>query len=108
MPEPLTMSPITSSLAALVGHAAFRGRRRAALAGARQLPRGRSRPLLPRAGRLHPGGEVGLRRLRGAGRVPRVRAAHGEKFGIWGGLSERERRRVRRQRALERRGRASA
>src|SRR5712692_7170221 len=27
---------------------------------------------------------------------------HGEKFGIWGGLSERERRRVRRQRALER------
>jgi WhiB family redox-sensing transcriptional regulator len=34
--------------------------------------------------------------------------AHGEKFGIWGGLSERERRRVRRQRALERRGIASA
>ncbi len=29
--------------------------------------------------------------------------AHSEKFGIWGGLSERERRRVRRQRALERR-----
>jgi WhiB family redox-sensing transcriptional regulator len=29
--------------------------------------------------------------------------AHGEKFGIWGGLSERERRRVRRARALERR-----
>src|SRR3954449_6827056 len=29
---------------------------------------------------------------------------HGEKFGIWGGLSERELRRVRRQRALERRG----
>src|ERR1700730_5834985 len=33
---------------------------------------------------------------------------HGEKFGIWGGLSERERRRVRRQRALERRAAASA
>jgi WhiB family redox-sensing transcriptional regulator len=33
---------------------------------------------------------------------------HGEKFGIWGGLSERERRRVRRQRAIERRGVASA
>jgi WhiB family redox-sensing transcriptional regulator len=33
---------------------------------------------------------------------------HGEKFGIWGGLSERERRRVRRQRALERRRVASA
>jgi WhiB family transcriptional regulator, redox-sensing transcriptional regulator len=28
---------------------------------------------------------------------------HGEKFGIWGGLSERERRRVRRERALARR-----
>ncbi len=28
--------------------------------------------------------------------------ANGEKFGIWGGMSERERRRVRRQRALER------
>ncbi|HUC38046.1 MAG TPA: WhiB family transcriptional regulator [Acidimicrobiales bacterium] len=29
--------------------------------------------------------------------------ANGEKFGIWGGLSERERRRVRRMRALSRR-----
>ncbi len=28
--------------------------------------------------------------------------SNGEKFGIWGGKSERERRRVRRQRALER------
>lgn len=27
--------------------------------------------------------------------------ANSEKFGIWGGMSERERRRVRRQRALE-------
>lgn len=27
-----------------------------------------------------------------------------EKFGIWGGLSERERRRIRRQRAMARRG----
>ena len=27
-----------------------------------------------------------------------------EKFGIWGGMSERERRRIRRQRALERQG----
>ena len=32
--------------------------------------------------------------------------SNGEKFGIWGGLSERERRRVRRQRALERQRRA--
>jgi len=29
--------------------------------------------------------------------------ANGEKFGIWGGMSERERRRVRRSRALTRR-----
>ena len=29
---------------------------------------------------------------------------NGEKFGIWGGMSERERRRIRRQRALARRG----
>jgi WhiB family redox-sensing transcriptional regulator len=29
--------------------------------------------------------------------------ANGEKFGIWGGLSERARRRIRRQRALTRR-----
>ena len=31
---------------------------------------------------------------------------NGEKFGIWGGLSERERRRLRRVRALERRSQA--
>lgn len=30
--------------------------------------------------------------------------AHGEKFGIWGGMSERERRRVRRARANASRG----
>ena len=29
--------------------------------------------------------------------------SNGEKFGIWGGLSERERRRIRRQRSLARR-----
>lgn len=34
--------------------------------------------------------------------------ANGEKFGIWGGLSERERRRLRRQRALARRNSATA
>ena len=31
--------------------------------------------------------------------------ANGEKFGIWGGMSERERRRIRRQRAIARRSR---
>jgi WhiB family transcriptional regulator, redox-sensing transcriptional regulator len=34
--------------------------------------------------------------------------ANGEKFGIWGGLSERERRKIRRRRALERRGGGAA
>ena len=29
--------------------------------------------------------------------------ANGEKFGIWGGMRERERRRIRRRRAMERR-----
>ena len=33
---------------------------------------------------------------------------NGEKFGIWGGMSERERRRIRRQRALERQAVAQA
>ncbi|HUP69813.1 MAG TPA: WhiB family transcriptional regulator [Acidimicrobiales bacterium] len=34
--------------------------------------------------------------------------ANGEKFGIWGGMSERERRRVRRARALARRSGAAS
>ena len=32
--------------------------------------------------------------------------ANGEKFGIWGGMSERERRRIRRRRAMARRAEA--
>jgi WhiB family redox-sensing transcriptional regulator len=34
--------------------------------------------------------------------------ANGEKFGIWGGMSERERRRIRRARAIARRAAASS
>ena len=34
--------------------------------------------------------------------------AHGEKFGIWGGMSERERRRIRRARAIARRAAGGA
>jgi WhiB family redox-sensing transcriptional regulator len=34
--------------------------------------------------------------------------SNGEKFGIWGGMSERERRRLRRARALARRAAAGA
>jgi hypothetical protein len=36
-----------------------------------------------------------------------VSLVNGEKFGIWGGMSERERRRIRRARALARRHAAS-
>ena len=71
----------------------------AGLAGRCELPGRRPRPVLPRAGSLHAEGQGGLPRLRGPRAVPRVRAPNGEKFGIWGGLSERERRRIRRQRA---------
>ncbi|MGH2602021.1 MAG: WhiB family transcriptional regulator, partial [Dehalococcoidia bacterium] len=34
--------------------------------------------------------------------------SHSEKFGIWGGMSERERRRLRRQRALARQATSTA
>ena len=34
--------------------------------------------------------------------------ANGEKFGIWGGMSERERRRIRRRRAMQRRAAGGA
>jgi WhiB family redox-sensing transcriptional regulator len=34
--------------------------------------------------------------------------SNGEKFGIWGGLSERERRRIRRRRSMERRAAEAA
>jgi len=45
---------------------------------------------------LHPGGQEDLPRLRGAARVLDYALAHDERFGIWGGLSERERRRLKR------------
>ena len=90
MPEPLTMSPITSSLAASCVHpAVLLGHGERPLAGGGQLPGGRARPLLPRAGRS-------TREAKAVCRSCEVRVdcleyplAHGEKFGIWGGLSER-------------------
>ena len=45
---------------------------------------------------------------RGASTREAKGVCNGEKFGIWGGLSERERRRLRRQRALARRNAATA
>ena len=75
MPEPVTdISPVASSLAALVAAHRSNGEGRAPLAGEGQLPRGRPRPLLPRAGCVHPGGQGGVPGLRGPGRLPRVRA----------------------------------
>src|SRR5436190_8974230 len=47
---------------------------RAEVAGERQLPRRRPRPLLPRAGCVHPRSQGGLPRLRGPRGLPRVRA----------------------------------
>jgi len=108
MPEPGTMSPvtsspITSSLAALVATQRF--------------PREGERRWQEEANCLgvdpdlfFPERGASTREAKAVCRGCEVRGdcleyalAHGEKFGIWGGLSERERRRVRRQRALERR-----
>ena len=103
MPEPLTMSPITSSLAALVATQRFSpdGERRwqeeANCLGVDPdlfFPeRGAS---TREAKEVCRGCVVRLECLEYA-------LANGEKFGIWGGMSERERRRIRRARALARR-----
>ena len=74
MPEPAHHEPDHIEPGRPGGHAAVPGERRAPLAGAGQLPGGRSRPVLPRAGGVHAGGEGGVPQLRGAGRLPRVRA----------------------------------
>ena len=52
---------------------------------------------LPGEGRLHPGGQEGLPGLRGPHGVLEYALEHDERFGIWGGLSERERRRMKRE-----------
>ena len=104
MPEPLTMSPITSSLAALVATQRF-----SSADGERRWQE-EANCLGVDPDLFFPERGASTREAKAVCRSCEVRVdcleyalAHGEKFGIWGGLSERERRRVRRQRALERR-----
>ena len=108
MPEPLTMSPLTNSLAALVATQRFVGN------GERRWQE-EANCLGVDPDLFFPERGASTREAKGVCRGCEVRVEcleyalqHGEKFGIWGGLSERERRRVRRQRALERRRIASA
>ena len=103
MPEPVTMSPITSSLAALVATQRFNG-------GGERRWQEEANCLGVDPDLFFPERGASTREAKAVCRGCEVRVdcleyalAHGEKFGIWGGLSERERRRVRRQRALERR-----
>jgi WhiB family redox-sensing transcriptional regulator len=103
MPEPVTMSPITTSLAALVAT------RRVAVDGERRWQEeanclGVDPDLFfPERGASTREAKAVCRSCEVRGECLEYALAHGEKFGIWGGLSERERRRVRRQRALDRR-----
>ena len=55
--------------------------------------------VLPGEGRLDPGGEADLLALRGRAECLEYALGHDERFGIWGGLSERERRRLKRRAA---------
>ena len=70
-------------------------RRPTQLAGARPVRADRPGGLLPGEGRLDPGGQEGLHRAAtSAAECLEYALAHDERFGIWGGLSERERRRL--------------
>jgi WhiB family redox-sensing transcriptional regulator len=108
MPEPLTMSPLTNSLAALVATQRFTGN------GERRWQE-EANCLGVDPDLFFPERGASTREAKSVCRSCEVRVecleyalSHAEKFGIWGGLSERERRRVRRQRALERRNASSA
>jgi WhiB family redox-sensing transcriptional regulator len=103
MSESLIMSPTTSSLAALVSNQRF------SADGERRWQE-EANCLGVDPDLFFPERGASTREAKAVCRSCEVRVdcleyalAHGEKFGIWGGLSERERRRVRRQRALERR-----
>ena len=103
MPEPLTVAPLTSNLAALVA-----SHRQSGVGERRWQEQANCLGVDPDL--FFPERGASTREAKSVCRGCEVRIdcleyalAHGEKFGIWGGLSERERRRVRRQRALERR-----
>ena len=108
MPEPLTMSPLTHSLAALVATQRFVGN------GERRWQE-EANCLGVDPDLFFPERGASTREAKAVCRSCEVRVdcleyalAHGEKFGIWGGLSERERRRIRRQRAQAARRSATA
>ena len=108
MAEPITITPISSSLAAIVAA------QRAARGGERRWQE-EANCLGVDPDLFFPERGASTREAKAVCRSCEVRSdcleyalAHGEKFGIWGGLSERERRRVRRARALERRDAATA
>jgi WhiB family redox-sensing transcriptional regulator len=70
----------------------------AVLAGALAVRPDRPRGVLPRKGWLHPRGQEGLRRVRRArSECLEYALANDERFGIWGGLSERERRKLKKR-----------
>src|SRR5204863_4410470 len=83
--------------------AAARWRRQDRVASTGQLHGCRSRPVLPGAGRLDREAKEVCRGCVVREDCLEYALANGEKFGIWGGMSERERRRIRRARALARR-----
>ena len=92
MPEPLTMSPITSSLAALVASQRFSSD------GGERRWQEEANCLGVDPDLFFPERGASTREAKAVCRSCEVRVdcleyalAHGEKFGIWGGLSERER-----------------
>ena len=73
-----------------------------------KLPRCRPRPFFPERGASTREAKEVCRGCVVRGECLEYALANGEKFGIWGGLSERERRRLRRQRAQATRNIATA
>jgi WhiB family transcriptional regulator, redox-sensing transcriptional regulator len=107
MLEPITVTPITTNLSALVAAQRFTtdGRRWQEQANCLGVD---PDLFFPERGASTREAKAVCRGCEVRGECLEYALAHGEKFGIWGGLSERERRRVRRQRALERLERANA
>ena len=67
------------------------------MAGALALRTDRPRGVLPREGRVDPGGQEGLRGCDVRAECLEYALANDERFGIWGGLSERERRKLKKR-----------
>ena len=67
------------------------------MAGARTVRPDRPRGVLPGKGGIDQGGQEGLPDLRGADECLEYALMNDERFGIWGGLSERERRKLKKR-----------